>query len=260
MTVDLAFERKGEGPLLVVLHGLLGSGRNWASLAKRFAAAHTVLTADARNHGRSPWDPAMSYLDQAADVAALIEAQDAGPAAVMGHSMGGKTAMALALTRPELVERLIVADISPVPHDRARFGDYIRAMREIDLDAVTRRGDADRQLAEVEPDPAVRGFLLLNLASEQGRFFWRPNLEGLLAAMTDVLDWPGELDGRRYEGPALVVKGGASPYVRPEHEAAFRSHFPACRIETVPGAGHWVHAEAPDAYFEVVDRFLREAG
>lgn len=166
--VELAISESGAGSPLVILHGLFGSKRNWASVAHRLAASHRVITVDLRNHGESPWDARHDYPALAADVAAVIERRVGGPAAVLGHSMGGKAAMALALVRPELVERLVVVDIAPV-RSTATPIEYVQAMRALPLAAFSQRLDVKEALAPAIPDPMVRGFLTLNLVSGPDR-------------------------------------------------------------------------------------------
>jgi pimeloyl-ACP methyl ester carboxylesterase len=243
-------------PALVILHGLLGSARNWGGIARALAGTRRVVALDLPNHGASPWSEAMDYRFLAAEVAACIETLG-GPAAVLGHSMGGKAAMALALTRPELVERLVVADIAPVAYAHS-FAPYIRAMRAVPLGALARRGDADALLAPHIPDPGVRAFLLQNLETGEAGYRWRPNLAVLGAAMDDLLGFPAFAATTRYDGPVLVLAGARSDYVRPEHLAEILRLFPAARVETIAGAGHWLHADQPEAFIAVLRRFLTD--
>lgn len=262
MIVDLAFDRYGEPggtPALVVLHGLLGAARNWTTLAKRFAEHRLVLAADLRNHGRSPWADGMSYAEMAEDVARLIERAGIAPAALLGHSMGGKVAMAVALLRPDLVERLVVVDIAPVAHPHGVFLDYIQAMRALDLAAVRSRTEADRVLAETIPDGAIRSFLLLNLDLGSGAPRWRANLDVLAAETDAILDFPADLAERRWDGPTLFVTGGRSDYVQAKHRDRIRALFPAARLVGIPRAGHWLHAERPEAFRATVEAFLPRA-
>jgi len=241
-----------EAPPLVIAHGLFGSARNWGVVAKRLSAAREVIAVDMRNHGASPRAPEHSYEAMAADLAEVIAARG-GRADLLGHSMGGKAAMVLALTRPALVRRLIVADIAPAAYGHSQ-GDYIDAMRAVDLTRVARRSDADAQMAGTVPDPGVRAFLLQSLAMTDGQAEWRLNLDVLEAEMPRIMGFPA-LAGR-FDGPTLFVTGALSDYVRPEHRAAIAARFPTARIETIPGAGHWVHAEAPGPFIEAVSAFL----
>lgn len=241
-------------PTLLVAHGLFGQGRNWGSLAKRLARKRRVVTVDMRNHGDSPWADAGGYGEMAGDLADTIDAVAGGRANVLGHSMGGKAAMALALTRPEAVNRLIVADIAPVAykHSHAR---YISAMRGVYLPGIKRRSDAEPELTDAVPEAPLRAFILQNLVVEDGRARWKPNLDVLARTIDDLLRFPEGLP-EQFDGPALFVHGGASDYVAPETHAAIRQRFPAAAIETIAGAGHWLHAEQPAAFLEIVETFL----
>jgi esterase len=242
-----------DAPPLVIAHGLFGSARNWGATAKRLSAGRQVIVPDMRNHGSSAWTPSHSYADLAGDLAEVIAAQG-GRADVLGHSMGGKAAMMLALTRPGLVRRLIVADIAPVAygHDQRQ---HIHAMRALPLEGLTTRGEADRNLAASTPDPALRAFFLqsLDLKAEGGPS-WRLNLDTLEAAMPGILGWPAPAG--RFDGPALFLSGADSTYVRPEHRTTITALFPAARFARIPGAGHWLHAEKPREFEAAVQVFL----
>ena len=255
MTVDLVFDDRGMGPPLVVLHGLFGAKRNWASIAKALAPRHRVLTVDLRNHGASPWNAVHDYPALAGDVARFIRTHVGGPAAVLGHSMGGKAAMVLALEEPDLVERLIVVDIAPAP-SRTTLIDALQAMKNVPLATCTRRTEAETALAESIPDPAVRAFLVQNVTAGPHGLAWAVNLEALERNFPAIVGFPDVAAGRTFTGPTLFVVGERSDYVRPEHHAVIRRLFPAATIEIVAGAGHWVHAEAPDAFLAVLSGFL----
>ncbi|WP_374646673.1 alpha/beta fold hydrolase [Tabrizicola sp.] len=239
-------------PTLVVAHGLYGSARNWGVICRRLSDRRDVVAVDMRNHGDSPWMPRHRYPEMAADLAEVIESLGA-PVDLMGHSMGGKAAMQLALTRPALIRRLIVADIAPVAydHDQAR---HAEAMQAVDLSRITTRAEADAALAERVPDPALRAFFLqsLDLRSKPPR--WKLNLEVLASEMPHVIGWPGP-EGR-FEGPALFLTGAESHYVRAEHRDTIRALFPKARFARIPGAGHWLHAEKPREFEETVRVFL----
>jgi esterase len=255
--VALAVQELGAGPPVLVLHGLLGQGRNWASLAKPLAVRRRVLLVDLRNHGRSPHHPEMSYRAMAADLAALLDRLGLARASLLGHSMGGKAAMVLACTRPDLVDRLVVVDVAPVDYGpRPDFEAYLRAMLAIDPARFARRAEVEVALAEVAADPRVRAFLASNLDSREGRLAWLPNLSVLLAALPALAGFPADLPAAPPSLPVLAIRGGRSDYVRPEHEPAFRRLFPALRLETVTEAGHWVHADAPGAVLGLLEDFL----
>ena len=250
-----AAEGPGTGPPLVIAHGLFGSGRNFNTLARRWAAGRPVLPLDMRNHGSSPWADDMDYAAQAADLAQAIELLAGGRAVLLGHSMGGKAAMALALTRPELVAGLIVVDIAPMAYAHTHLP-YVRAMRAVDLGRVRRRSDADALLADGVPDRMLRSFLLQNLVVEDGTARWRINLEAIEREMPALTGWPEDWPQSRYSGPALFLHGGASDYLPPESRERIAELFPAAEIETVEGAGHWLHAEKPAEVAAAVERWL----
>jgi len=252
--VRLARVETGAGPgvALLIAHGLFGSARNWGAMARRLGADRRVVAVDMRNHGASPRGRA-GYEEMAADLAAAIEAEGA-PMDVLGHSMGGKAAMVLALTRPELVRRLVVGDIAPVAYGHSQMP-LIEAMRALDLSALASRREADRALAEQVAEPEVRAFLLqsLELRAEGGPR-WAFDLDALAEGMARILSFP-QVTGR-FGGPALFLAGGASDYVRAEHEPGIRASFSAAELVHLPGAGHWLHAEAPEAFEAEVRRFL----
>jgi len=241
----------GHPPLLVV-HGLFGSGRNWSSIARRLALHRQVVTVDLRNHGESPRSPVHDYRAMAGDLSETI-ARHAGRMDVLGHSMGGKAAMVLALTEPDRVARLIVADIAPVAYDHDQM-QYVDAMRGLDLAGVTRRAQADAALAERVPEAAVRAFLLQSLAIESGRADWRLNLDALAGEMPKILDFP-QVEAR-FAGPTLFLTGASSDYVRPAYRERILALFPAAEHVGLPGAGHWLHADAPNAFVAAVEGFL----
>ncbi|QYJ05571.1 alpha/beta fold hydrolase [Nocardioides panacisoli] len=245
------------GRRVVFCHGLFGQGRNWTQHAKQLAPDHRVTLVDIPNHGRSPWTQRWDFLEAADLVAELLDPAD--PVALVGHSLGGKIVMALALRHPELVERLCVVDVSPVRYSGAgQFGRYIDAMLDIDLASLEQRGDADAALREAVPDDTIRGFLLQNLRREDGVWRWQPNLELLRADLDRLGDWPSDALGEvpAYDGPVLWLGGSESDYVTEEYAPAMDALFPRNRRVTVKGAGHWVHSERPEVFGEVLRAFL----
>lgn len=246
------------GPPLAFCHGLFGQGRNWTTLAKTFAHDHQVVLLDMPNHGRSPATQRIDYRDLADLVADHLASISTEPWRLVGHSMGGKIAMMVALTRPALVERLCVVDMSPVSYATSREIDgYATAMQAIDLDALATRGDADRHLRSAVPNDAIRGFLLQNLRQNHGSWQWQVNLDLLAASLAELAAWP-EVSGS-FTGPVLWVAGAESQYVRPEYAAQMRSYFPATRALTIKNAGHWVHSEQPDVFGAALRHFLDDA-
>jgi len=235
---------------LLIVHGLYGSARNWGVIAKRLSDTRRVIAVDMRNHGASDWTESHSYPEMAADLAEVIAAHG-GRADVLGHSMGGKAAMVLAVSQPELVSSLIVADIAPVAYTHSQI-QYARAMAELDLRGITTRKEADTRLAETVPEPAIRAFLLQSLDVSARR--WRLNLDILARDMDQIVGFV-PLQGA-YEGPAVFLSGGASDYVLPEHRPNIRAHFPKARFAKIPGAGHWLHAEKPREFEAAARAFL----
>ncbi|HTW52947.1 MAG TPA: alpha/beta fold hydrolase [Stellaceae bacterium] len=255
MTVNLAATEYGEGEPVAIAHGVFGSARNWASIAQRLAARHRVIAFDLRNHGASPWADTMSYPAMAEDVRAAMAARGHRRFAVIGHSMGGKVAMTLALSEPASVERLVVVDIGPMAAP-APFLDHIQAMRALDLAKVIRRRDADAGLAPAIPDPATRAFLLQSLVFGDGAPRWQLNLAALEAALPAIGGFPEFSSGTHHDGPTLFIAGGKSNLLPPDAEPAIRAFFPHAAIERIADAGHWVHAEQPAAFLTLVEPFL----
>jgi pimeloyl-ACP methyl ester carboxylesterase len=245
------------GPLVAFCHGLFGQGKNWTTIAKAIAPDHRVLLVDMPHHGKSPWRDHFDYVDVADQVAELFSADD--PVALVGHSMGGKASMVLALRHPELVERLCVVDVSPVTYrSRSEFAGYIEAMQALDLDTLERRSDADEALVEAVPDPTVRSFLLQNLRRHDDGWAWQPNLAVLGRDLDQLGAWPEEAlaETPPYDGKTLWVAGQESRYIREEFVPAMDRWFPRNRRVTIKGAGHWVHSEQPAVFTEVLRRFL----
>jgi pimeloyl-ACP methyl ester carboxylesterase len=254
-TVELAAQRYGGGGQpIVILHGLLGSGRNWTSIAKRLAHTHKVETLDLRNHGGSPWADAMDYRVMAADVRAHIERTALGPVTLIGHSMGGKTAMRLALDAPSIVERLVVVDIAPADYEHST-SEYVEALRALDLGGLTSRNDVDERLMDDVPEAPIRAFLLQNLVRQEEGFAWRPHLDVLSKAMPDLMSFP-TAEHDRFRGPALFLAGANSDYVRRAHRSTIENLFDKADIRSIADAGHWVHAEQPTAFLAHLKHFL----
>lgn len=245
----------GNGCPVVVLHGLLGSARNWGGIASALGRDRRVLALDLPNHGASPWSEAMDYPFMARAVGDFLHDKGLDRVCLIGHSMGGKAAMMLALSRPQLIERLVVVDIAPVSY-RHTFAPYIKAMRAAPLATASRRTDVELSMHGVIDDPRVRAFLMQNLDGEPGHYRWRANLPVLGAAMDDILAFPHLADEARYDGPALFLSGAESDYVLPDYHLVIERHFPQARFQSVAGAGHWVHADQPHAFLAAVKAFL----
>jgi esterase len=244
-------------PSLILLHGLLGSSANWHSIARQLGESHHVLVPDLRNHGRSPHLPDVRYPALAADVARLIDDQGLDSALLVGHSMGGKTAMWLALEQPEKVSALVVVDIAPVVY-RDRFADIFEALHAVDLVALKSRQQADAILARSLDDLGLRQYLLQNLHTVEGQWCWRANLPALVAGMQDIVGFPLPDSLHSYPGAALFIHGGLSDYVTEAGREQIRKFFPHARLRVVPDAGHWVYAERPKAFIEALLPFINQ--
>ena len=253
--MDLFYKQYGtDGPPLLILHGLLGASGNWHTLSRSvFSEVATVYAIDQRNHGRSPHADRFDYPAMAQDVCDFIQAHDLAPVTLMGHSMGGKTAMQLALTHPDVVERLIIVDMAPRAYP-PQHRPLIEALQRLDLSAYDRRADIDNALAEDIPAYAMRQFLLKNLQYDDGTYTWQMNLEGI-AANYDNVNAPISVDAT-FESPTWVIRGEMSSYVTDADVAHIRTLFPNTNVVTIPGANHWVHADAPDAFADAVMRAL----
>jgi esterase len=257
MTCELAFEEVGSGSPLLLLHGLFGSSTNWRSIARTLGAEYRVVAVDLRNHGASPWAGTMGYDEMAADVAALIDRLGLEAPTILGHSMGGKVAMTLALTDAAHVGRLIVVDIAPVTYGD-RFSPHVDAMLAAAPDEAKTRDEIKQKLAATVTDERVVAFLMTNLVRRSGPdgdgYAWRINLDAIQAGMTDISAFPAALDGLTYDGPVTVIDGEQSTYITDEGRERFRAHFPQARFETVASAGHWLHADQPVAFVAAVRR------
>lgn len=244
----------GEGPPVVLLHGLFGSARNLAGVQRALSSRCRVIAMDLRNHGASPHEVGMDYSTQAEDVRQTMQALGVPAAAVVGHSMGGKTAMRLALDTPAVVSALVVADIAPVPYP-PHFRAYTAAMQQVP--GGSSRVAADASLAGVVEDPGVRGFLLQNLRPGETPV-WRIGLDHIAEGLPEIEGWEAP-SGARYDGPVLVVAGDRSDYVRAEYRGAIRALFPRAQFVKVRNAGHWLHADNLPGFVSVLDAFLGRA-
>jgi esterase len=251
--MDLFYREYGQGSPVIILHGLFGFSDNWQSVAKALADRHLVMTVDLRNHGRSPHVPTHSYPEMAEDVRAFMESHWMFHADLIGHSMGGKVAMQLALSHPDHVDRLVVVDMDP-GQATDNHGDIFKALREIDFSKITTRQAAEEFLHGRIPEYSVRQFLLKNISrDDHGKFRWKMNLPVLWASYADIL---APVSGQPFEKPALFVRGSRSNYIRDSDLPLIRQLFPQAEIVTIEGAGHWVHAEKPAELLAAVKKFL----
>lgn len=259
------------GPRVVFLHGLFGQGKNWTTVAKGLTDRHRVTLLDLPNHGHSPWTDRVDYLDMADLVAAEL-ASYGEPVALVGHSMGGKVAMTLALRRPELLRALVVVDIAPVEYplqggrtddedeEASPFAAFIAAMKAMDLGSLETREDADTALRSAVPSRMVRGFLLQSLVREGvgggGGWRWRLNLDLLERDLGELRGFPDAPDGATFDGPVLWIAGSTSHYVLPEDRERMDALFPSTRLVRIKHAGHWVHSEQPEVFLQTLRIFL----
>ncbi|WP_424978935.1 alpha/beta fold hydrolase [Leisingera sp. S232] len=237
-------------PPLLIAHGLYGSARNWGVIAKRLSDERQVIAVDMRNHGDSPRADSHTYPELAADLAAVIAAHG-GQMDVIGHSMGGKAAMMLALNHAQAVRKLVVADIAPVAYGHTQI-QYIHAMKSLDLARIERRPEAAAQLAEAGVEPALQSFFTQSLDLPNKR--WKLNLDALADQMPNIMSFP-QADAA-WDGPTLFLSGSASDYVLPEHREEICARFPNARFAKLPGAGHWLHAEKPREFEAAARVFL----
>jgi len=255
--VRLNLWRRGQGRPLVLLHGLFGSSNNWAPLAAALEPSFDVIAPDLRNHGRSPHDPDAGIAAMASDLVELFDALELRRVFLLGHSLGGRVAMRLALDHPGRVERLLVADMAPRAYGPL-FPEVFEALAALDPATLQSRAEADERLRLRLADGALRAFLLSNLARDpEGAFRWRMNLPALEAARAD---FRAEIKAPApYGGPALFLRGERSDYVRDADLAGIRALFPAAELRTLQDAGHWLHVDQPLAFSSSVGQFFPAA-
>ena len=251
----LNFQQTGQGDHIILIHGLLGSLENLNMVAKPLSSNYKVTNLDVRNHGSSPQLPEMTYDALAQDVIDTMAHLSIDNAIVLGHSMGGKIAMQLALKHPEKVKKLIVADISPVqypPHHQK----ILNGLAAIDLANITSRKDADSTLAHYVEEAGVRQFLLRNLVKVDSGFTFRCHLQNITQGYSDVMQ--GYEGGSTFSQPTLFIKGGNSQYITQEHQAIIGKLFPMAKAKIIQGAGHWLHAEKTNAFCRIVENFIQD--
>lgn len=253
MSISLHYKKFGSGSPLLILHGLLGTGNNWGTIARQLSETHEVYALDLRNHGRSPHTETMDYEAMAQDVVDFMDEHKLEKATILGHSMGGKVAMTLALSHKERVEKLIVADIAPVVYQPEHHY-LVEALQSLDLSQVEKREHADQQLQASVPEVGLRMFLLNNLAFQNKRYQWRCNLDVIEKDLSKIYGFP-EVSGS-YPGKTLFVGGANSNYILRQHYAHIFRFFPNNTILMLNDAGHWLHADQPEAFLKTVQQFL----
>ena len=254
--MELSFQDIGEGQPIVIMHGLFGAAKNWNSIAKQMARKYRILTVDLRNHGSSPWTDTMSYVEMAEDMIEFLDQRGLEKAHIVGHSMGGKVAMTMALKFPQRVESLVVADMAPVKYPNMVFKSYVEKLQSVDLSQVSRRSDVDPMISDVIENPAVRAFLLGNLENTPDGLKWMVNLDTLGREMDKIGGVPALRMDVSYPEKTLFVSGANSDYVQQTHHQLIKHLFPKVEFKVIENAGHWVHAEKPHDFMAALTDFL----
>jgi len=251
--MKLFFRELGQGKPIIILHGLFGSSDNWLTQAKLLAPHYKVFSVDQRNHGLSPHSDDFDYASMVGDLNEFIQDQKISDPVIIGHSMGGKTAMNFALAHPDNVSKLIVVDISPRVYNLEHYT-IVEGLKAISIDKLSSRNEADDVLAQFVPEPDVRQFLLKNLQRKNtGGFSWKINLRVIADKLSNVgvdLQFQGQ-----YNKPTLFIRGAKSKYVLDEDLGRITEIFPAAQLETM-NTGHWVQAEKPQEFAELVMQWL----
>ncbi len=255
--MKLFFRETGNGEPVVILHGLFGMSDNWMSVARKIGERYRVIIPDMRNHGRSPWAETMTYEALVRDVAELLDNLNIKNVRLIGHSMGGKTAMLFSLRYPKKVKQLVVVDMAPRNYQRPLFREFIRQLLKIDLKDLNTRKEADERLAQTIKAEPVRQFLLKNLYRDDALLFrWRINLETLWKHLDDILLFPDIRSNSSV--PALFLRGGKSDYITDDDMPRIKRFFPHSEVLTIPNATHWLHADAPEALCDALRDFFEK--
>lgn len=254
--MELNFKQLGEGQPLIILHGLFGSLDNWMSLAKKWSESYQVWLVDQRNHGQSPHSEDFNYKLMAEDLKEFLSENEIKDPIILGHSMGGKTAMEFAVNYPDQLKKLIVVDIAPIKYEVHHY-DIIAALEKVDLTKIESRGDADKVLSKSIKEFGVRQFLLKNLYWEsKGKLAWRFNLDVIKNNIIPISEW--NISEKQFQKSTLFIKGENSDYIKIEHATEISKRFPNYHMEVIEKAGHWVHAENPEKFSEIVSSFMKD--
>lgn len=243
----------GEGPPLIIVHGLFGCGDNWRRIAKSLSENYQVIAVDLRNHGRSFHHAQQNYSLMADDLRELMAERAIEQADFIGHSIGGKTVIQLAQDAPDCVNRMVIVDMAP-GRDTDRHSKLFKNLLKLDLSHYQRRAEIDEAMQADIPEPAIRQFLLTNVERAASGFRWRVNLEGLFCAYPALLK--SVIPQTPLSQPTLFMAGADSDYIKDADEKMIHEAFANVRIETIADAGHWIHAEQPAVFLETVGRFL----
>ncbi|MBN1199177.1 MAG: alpha/beta fold hydrolase [Bacteroidales bacterium] len=254
--MNLFFRSFGTGPVLIILHGLFGISDNWVTLGKQLGKGLRVIIPDLRNHGRSPHSDRFDFASMEQDILELIEEETVGAVMLLGHSLGGRVAVNLAVHHPEMIQKLVIVDISLRKYPpRREHLDLIDAMHALDLSQSVRRTELEMHLRQRISSQKVRQFLLKNLYwNESGKLAWRLNLPVISESLPGIFD--GGVVTGRYTGPALFLRGERSDYIQDIDLPAIYDTFPGATVRTIRGATHWVHADNPGEFYQVVSPFL----
>ncbi|MBM0416110.1 alpha/beta fold hydrolase [Aeromonas veronii] len=252
------FKEQGQGPAVILIHGLFGSLDNLGLLARALGEHYRVISVDLRNHGVSFRSDDMSYPAQAADILALMDHLGLDQAAIVGHSMGGKVGMQLAKLAPARVSRLVVVDMAPVAYPHSRHQNVFAGLNATLRTPPQSRSETEAMLAQHIEIAGVRQFLLKSFARGEHGWGWRFNVPALEQNYANIMGWPD--DERRFEGPVLFIKGGNSDYMQPQYSETALAQFPAAKVRVIAGTGHWLHAEKPALFNKLVVDFLSTGG
>ncbi|WKE67195.1 alpha/beta fold hydrolase [Gallaecimonas kandeliae] len=249
----LNYQQRGQGPDVILVHGLFGSLDNLGNLGRALEDAFTVTTVDLRNHGKSFHSEEMSLAAMAGDLLGLMDQLGIEKAHLVGHSLGGKVVMQLALNHPERVDKLVVADIAPVTYRHSNHDSVFAALTQVDPAQYQSRKEVEAAVAQHILEPGVRQFILKNLQKGDDGYYWRLNVPVLAHRYPDILQGP---QGRPFSGPTLFIKGSESDYLTGDHAGAVQSLFPTAKLKVISGTGHWLHAEKPLVFNKLVRDFL----
>ena len=257
VNLNYSLSKCGENaPWLILIHGLFGSADNLAVVKRHFDKDFNIISVDLPDHGESPWTNSFNITDAAEAIYAIITSLEITKTAVLGHSLGGKVAMKLALNHGELISHLIVADIAPSIYDH-RHQAVFEGLKAVSLTQIENRKDADKAMAAYIKEPGVRQFLLKSLYQNgQGKWDWRFNVDGLIQSYSHIIDW--EQTNQSFNGVTLFIKGGESDYITSASREDIIRYFPKAKAHVIEGTGHWLHAEKPAAFNAVVERTLNK--
>lgn len=256
MTINLNYKQLGSGAPVIILHGLLGNHRNWLTIGKKISNSFSVFLPDARNHGSSPHTSQMAYSDMVDDLSTLAQQQQLRDITLIGHSMGGKTAMLFALNNPELVKHLIVIDIAPVNYEND-LGSLFEVMQALDIRNLKKRDEATAYFNASVDDEAFNQYLVSNLTFKNDSFHWRINLPVIADYASAIRSFPENDEHQMYIGSTLFISGENSDYILDQHQPLILEKFPNAIFRTIPGAGHNPHIDQPDLLFDILDAGMK---